>query len=134
MDLDTIMDGADRFAAYVEELTRVVGCCCGASPDPPDLEGPSNATSSLALIHVMPFTKIWTVLRMCPRAENAALDSTSANLARFLPARGRRTYESPVHAVQVQNLRLEGRPVGPDHVQPRSVALTSAAPGASGTA
>jgi hypothetical protein len=25
MDLDTIMDGADRFAAYVEELTRVIG-------------------------------------------------------------------------------------------------------------
>jgi hypothetical protein len=25
MDLDTIMDGADRFAAYVEELTSVIG-------------------------------------------------------------------------------------------------------------
>jgi SRSO17 transposase len=32
MDLDTIMDGADRFAAYVEELTRVIGHADRAAP------------------------------------------------------------------------------------------------------
>jgi SRSO17 transposase len=32
MDLDTIMDGADRFAAYVEELTSVIGHADRAAP------------------------------------------------------------------------------------------------------
>jgi SRSO17 transposase len=32
MDLDTIIDGADRFAAYVEELTRVIGHADRAAP------------------------------------------------------------------------------------------------------
>src|SRR5580704_1864620 len=32
MDLDTIMDGADRFAAYVEELTGVIGHADRAAP------------------------------------------------------------------------------------------------------
>src|SRR5271155_3785537 len=32
MDLDTIMDGADRFAAYVEELTRGIGHAGRAAP------------------------------------------------------------------------------------------------------
>jgi len=32
MDLDTIMDGADRFATYVEELTSVIGHADRAAP------------------------------------------------------------------------------------------------------
>jgi hypothetical protein len=32
MDLDTIMDGADRFATYVEELTSVIGHAARAAP------------------------------------------------------------------------------------------------------
>jgi SRSO17 transposase len=32
MDLDTIMDGADRFAAYVEELRSVIGHADLAAP------------------------------------------------------------------------------------------------------